>query len=336
MKNPHKALALMSGGLDSLLAAKVILDQGVLVEGINFFTGFTPSTHLMGKVDQKVKSNRLEKIENQLGISIHRVNIIEEYKSVVLHPKYGYGSKHINPCLDCKILMVRKALEWAMQHGFDFMITGEVIGQRPMTQRRDTLHIVARDSSAKDRILRPLCAKCLPETLPEREKWVDRNRLYGFNGRSRKPQIALAKQLGLEDFPAPGNDCCFLIDPNFAKRWLDFKQYHCDYTMDDIARLKVGRHIRLNERCKIIMGRDESENDFLERYTDRLISMYAIDFTGPLVLLEGKPTEEDLEQAASLTAQFGHGRDQDQVRVKIEKPGQEDEVLIVELSSDDR
>jgi tRNA-specific 2-thiouridylase len=327
--DPHNALALISGGLDSLLAAKVILNQGISVEGIHFFTGFTPSTHLMCKKAQIDQTDRLTRIENQLGIPIHRVNIVEKYKPIVFHPKYGYGSKQVNPCLDCKILMVTRALEWALQHHFDFVVTGEVIGQRPMTQRRDTLNIVARDADARDRILRPLCAKCLSETLPEREQWVDRNQLYDFNGRSRKPQIALAKQFGFKDFPLPSGDCCFLIDPNFAKRWLDFKQYHHDYTVDDIARLKVGRHIRLNERCKIIMGRDECENNFLERYADRMIQMYTINFTGPLVLLDGEPTKEDLELAARMTVKFGHGRYEDHVRVELNEHGKEKKILIV-------
>ncbi|WP_306304408.1 hypothetical protein [Methylogaea oryzae] len=198
----RKAVSLISGGLDSMLATKVVMEQGIHVEGINFYTGFCVEghTHAIRKQDQnKQKRNNSLWVAEQLGIKLHIIDIIEEYKSVVINPKHGYGS-NLNPCLDCKVFMVTKAREWIEENGFDFIITGEVIGQRPMSQRRDTMRVVSRDSGIEDRLLRPLCAKLMQPTLPEREGWVDRDKLYDFNGRGRKPQMALARRLGIEDY----------------------------------------------------------------------------------------------------------------------------------------
>ena len=202
---PRRALALISGGLDSLLASRVILDQGIAVEGINFFTGFCVEghTHAIRNRDRaRPKRNNALWVAEQLGIKLHIVEVIEEYKAIVTAPRHGYGA-HLNPCLDCKGFMVGKARQWIDEHGFDFIITGEVIGQRPKSQRKDTMPVIARESGAGDRLLRPLCARLLPETLPEREGWVDREALHAFSGRSRKPQIALAKHYGFEDFAQP-------------------------------------------------------------------------------------------------------------------------------------
>jgi len=193
MSEPRKAVALISGGLDSLLAARVMQEQGIHVEGINFFTGFCVEghTHAIRKKDRaKPKRNNALWVAEQLGIKLHIIDIIEEYKDVVLNPKHGYGA-NLNPCLDCKIFMVQKAKEWIEANGFDFIITGEVIGQRPKSQRKDTMPVIAIESGAEDRLLRPLCAKNLPPTLPEREGWVDREQLHDFEGRTRKPQMAL-------------------------------------------------------------------------------------------------------------------------------------------------
>ena len=202
---PRKAVALISGGLDSMLAARVMLEQGIHVEGINFYTGFCVEGHthaIRNHEHTKPKRNNALWTAEQLGIKLHLIDVIEEYKDVVINPKHGYGA-NLNPCLDCKGFMVKKAREWMETNGFDFIITGEVLGQRPMSQRRDTLPVVARASGAFDRLLRPLCAKLLPETLPEREGWVDRSRLLDFNGRSRKPQIRLGGGRARHGFSPP-------------------------------------------------------------------------------------------------------------------------------------
>ena len=180
MTAPRKAVALISGGLDSMLAARLMRDQGIHVEGINFFTGFCVEGHthaIRASKQNKPKRNNALWSAEQVGIKLHIVDVIDEYKDVVINPKHGYGA-HLNPCLDCKGFMVGKAREWMEANGFDFIVTGEVIGQRPMSQRRDTLPVVARESGAFDRLLRPLCAKLLPETLPEREGWVSFRRRW--------------------------------------------------------------------------------------------------------------------------------------------------------------
>jgi len=331
MTQTRKAVALISGGLDSMLATKVILEQGIHVEGINFYTGFCVEghTHAIRKKDkQKPKRNNALWTAEQLGIKLHIIDIVEEYKDVLLHPKHGYGA-NLNPCLDCKIFMVDKAKQWAEEHGFDFIITGEVIGQRPMSQRKETMPVIAEESGANDRLLRPLCALNLPETLPEREGWVDRSKLHGFSGRSRKPQIALANQYGFEDFAQPAGGCCFLTDPNYAKKLGDMWQHqgNKNYELDDIMLLKVGRHVRPNDRFKLIVGREEGENNFLSGYRKQFTYLKVKDVAGPLVLLDGNPNEEDIELAARITGRFSQGKKADSLNVSVTKPGQDEFII---------
>ena len=321
MTQQRKAVALISGGLDSLLAARVVMEQGVHVEGINFFTGFCVEghTHAIRKKDRaRPKRNNALWTAEQLGIKLHIVDIIDEYKDVVINPRHGYGS-NLNPCLDCKIFMVDRARQWMDANGFDFIITGEVIGQRPMSQRRDTLPVVARDSGAVERLVRPLCAKNLPPTLPEREGWLDRERLYGFSGRSRKPQMALAREFGIEDYAQPAGGCCFLTDRQYSVKLADLWRTRGtrEYDLDDIMLLKVGRHLRPRPNFKLIVGREEGENRFLEGYRKRFVHLFPTSHSGPLVLVDGDAGPADIELAARLAARFSQGRDAGQVTVEV-------------------
>ncbi len=321
MNNPRKAVALISGGLDSLLAARVVMEQGVHVEGINFFTGFCVEghTHAIREKDRaRPKRNNALWSAEQLGIKLHIVDIIEEYKDVVINPKHGYGA-NLNPCLDCKIFMVNKAHEWLEAHGFDFIITGEVIGQRPMSQRKYTMPVVARDSGAGDRLVRPLCAQNLPPTLPELEGWLDRDKLFGFNGRSRKPQMALAAQYGFEGYAQPAGGCCFLTDKQYSVKLEDLWKTRGtrEYDLDDIMLLKVGRHLRPRADFKVIVGREEGENRFMEGYRKRFVHMIPVSHVGPLVLLDGEIDDAAIELAARLTARFSKGRDAELVTIEI-------------------
>ena len=320
---PKKAIALISGGLDSLLATKVILDQGIHVEGINFFTGFCVEGHthaIRNQEKKKPKRNNALWVAEQLGIKLHIVDVIEEYKEVVINPKHGYGA-NLNPCLDCKIFMVGKAVEYLDRNGhdFDFIITGEVIGQRPMSQRKRPLAMVAENSGAKDRLLRPLCAKNLDPTLPELEGWVDREKLYGFSGRDRTPQFNLAKEFGFTDFATPAGGCCFLTDRNYAKKLQDLwtNRGTKEYELDDIMLLKVGRHLRPHPHFKMIIGRDAGENKFLSGYKKQFISLTSTSHNGPTVLIDGTPSMEDLTLAARITARFGGGRLEPAVSIEI-------------------
>ena len=321
MTEARKAVALISGGLDSLLAARVMQEQGIHVEGINFFTGFCVEghTHAIRKKDRaRPKRNNALWVAEQLGVKLHIIDIIEEYKDVVLNPKHGYGA-NLNPCLDCKIFMVQKAKEWIEANGFDFIITGEVIGQRPKSQRKDTMPVIAIESGAEDRLLRPLCAKNLPPTLPEREGWVDREKLYDFEGRTRKPQMALARQFGFEDYAQPAGGCCFLTDANYSQKLADLWRARGErrYEFDDIMLLKVGRHIRPRPNFKLIIGREDGENKFLEGYRKQFTHLFTTSHNGPLVLLDGDASDADLQLAAEVTARFSQGRSAEQVEVEI-------------------
>lgn len=243
---------------------------------------------------------------------------MEEYKTVVLNPKHGYGA-HLNPCLDCKVFMVKKAKNWMEQHGFDFIVTGEVVGQRPMSQRKETMPIVAKESGADDRLLRPLCAEHLPKTLPEREGWVDRSKLPGFSGRGRKPQIELAHSFGFKEYSQPAGGCCFLTNEHYTTKLLDLWNHKGkrDYELDDIMLLKVGRHLRPRPHFKMIIGREEGENNFLQGYRDRFTHCYPLSHKGPFALVAGEISEEDVALAAGVTARYSDAKAEERVEVHV-------------------
>mgnify|MGYP001549963702 FL=1 len=334
MSQPRKAVALISGGLDSMLAARVVMEQGVHVEGINFFTGFCVEghTHAIRKKDRsRPKRNNALWVAEQLGIKLHIVDVIDEYKAIVLNPQHGYGA-NLNPCLDCKIFMVNRAHEWMQSNGFDFIITGEVIGQRPKSQRRDTMPVIARESGVGEYLVRPLCARNLPETIPEREGWLDREKLHDFSGRSRKPQIRLASSFGFEDYAQPAGGCCFLTDRQYAVKLEDLWSTRGtrDYELDDIMLLKVGRHLRPRPHYKMIIAREEGECCFLEGYRKQFTHFITLSHSGPLALLDGNADSDDLQLAARLIARFSQGRDADQVSVQI--TGTDGESRVIEVA----
>jgi tRNA U34 2-thiouridine synthase MnmA/TrmU len=236
--------------------------------------------------------------------------------------------------------MVKKAVEWIKENDFDFIITGEVVGQRPMSQRKETMPVIQRESGAGDLLLRPLCAKNLPETLPEREGWVDREKLLDFSGRSRKPQMSLAVEFNFEGYATPAGGCCFLTDKNYSDKLVDMWKHRSsrDYELDDLMMLKVGRHIRPNENFKMIVGREEGENKFMEGYRKMYPYIYCVSHNGPLTLIDGTISEADAELAASIAARFGQGRDSDEVEMSVNyldgkntiikvKPMPKDEIL---------
>ncbi|MBT6277488.1 MAG: tRNA (5-methylaminomethyl-2-thiouridylate)-methyltransferase [Chromatiales bacterium] len=327
MSKQRKAVALMSGGLDSMLAARVIKDQGVHVEGINFFTGFCVEGHTQAirkKGGSKPKRNNALWSAEQVGVALHFVDVVEEYKDVVLNPKHGYG-RNLNPCLDCKGFMVGKAHEWMLENDFDFIITGEVIGQRPMSQRRATMPIIAAESGAGDRLLRPLSAQMLEPTLPEREGWVVREQLFGWNGRSRRPQMALAESYGFEEYAQPAGGCCFLTDKQYTVKLQDLwnSRHERRYELDDIMLLKVGRHLRPAPGYKLIVGREDGENQFLRGYRKEFLHLRTVSHLGPLALVDGECTQSDIEVCAQLVARYSQGRDAEQVEVEVVPVGEQ-------------
>jgi len=321
MTTQRKAVALISGGLDSLLAAKLMLDQGIHVEGINFYTGFCVEghTHAIRKKDKtRPKRNNALWSAEQLGIKLHIIDIIDEYKDVLINPKHGYGA-NMNPCLDCKIFMVGKAKQWMDKNGFDFIITGEVMGQRPMSQRKDLLPVVVRESGADDRLVRPLCAQNLAATLPEKEGWITRDKMRGFSGRNRKPQMALAAEYGFEDYATPAGGCCFLTDKSYSAKLVDLWQARNskEYELDDIMLLKVGRHLRPRAHYKLIVSREEGENKFLKGYKKQFLSIETLSHAGPLTLVDGELSNDDIQFASRIAARFSQGREAECVTVKV-------------------
>lgn len=282
-----KALAIFSGGLDSILAVYLVRGQGFLVEGVYFETPFFPS-------EQARQS--AEKIDLPLSI----VDITEEMLSIIKNPRFGHGSG-LNPCLDCHLLMCKKACEIMQEEGYEFIISGEVLGQRPMSQTKEAMLKITKECPCGDYLLRPLSAKLLPPTRPEREGWVDRKRLLDMRGRSRAYQIKLAKEIGIEDYPTPAGGC-LLTDAIFAAKLKDLLTYQGKISRRDLELLKIGRHFRLNNVTKAIVGRNQRENEMLKKLSlPEDTALEVINYPGPFVLI---PYGGDMagEELASILA----------------------------------
>ncbi len=303
-----KAIALLSGGLDSTLAARVVMEQGVGLEALNFMTLFCTCTN------RGATCLASQKAVETLGIPLKVLNVSEEYLSVVKHPKHGYG-RNMNPCIDCRIFMLKKAKACMEASGASFIVTGEVLGQRPMSQRRDAMGLIEREAGLEGFILRPLSAKVLPMTVPEKEGWVDREKLLKIQGRSRKPQIDLAEQFGIRDYPCPAGGC-LLTDPGFAKRIKDLMDHDIDFSTNDIHLLKIGRHFRFSDRVKLVVGRNEEENQKIQTFArGEDILLKVSNFPGPLSLLRGKLEGDDIKKAAAITVHYGKAKGSENIEV---------------------
>jgi tRNA-specific 2-thiouridylase len=307
MREPcAKAVVMVSGGLDSTLAVKVLLEQDVHVEAVNFRTVFSKRL----EPDRASAANRMA---DQLGVTLHTVDISEEQFEIVKSPKFGHGSS-VNPCIDCHILMARKAKELMETRGADFVATGEVLGQRPMSQHRQALHLVERESGLHGLLLRPLSAKLLQPTIPEEKGLVDRDKLLAIRGRSRKPQMELAAQFGITDYPTPAGGC-ILTDKAFGRRLRDLLEHEPDANLRDVELLKYGRHLRLDDGVKVIVARDEAECHVLESLRGDMDMFIAEDVSGPAVLATAGVALKTARVVAGITAHYGKGRDRDMVRV---------------------
>jgi len=316
-----------------MLAAKAIQEQGIHVEGLNFFTGFCIEGHTQAirkRAQQKPKRNNALWVAEQLGIKLHIIDIVEEYKAIVINPKYGYGA-HLNPCLDCKIFMIKKAKEWMIQQQFDFIVTGEVIGQRPKSQRKHLMPIIAEESGANDRLVRPLSAQNLPPTYPEQQKWIDRAGLFNFSGRNRKPQITLADRYGFSEFAQPAGGCCFLTNAHYSSKLEDLWKNRGEkkYELDDILLLKVGRHLRPRPHFKLIIGREEGENQYLEQYCSQFTHLRPVSHIGPISLLDGTESAEDLHLAAQIVGRFCDNPTEGPISIQIQHGMEEGRTLTV-------
>jgi len=293
-----KALSLFSGGLDSILATRLILDQSIEVEAINF-------ANLFCSCKEENKCGAAETAK-QLGVPLKIINVGNDYLRMVRKPKHGYG-KNMNPCVDCKIFMMKKAKKYAKETGAAFIFTGEVLGERPMSQHFNALKIIEEESGLKGKLLRPLSAKLLPETVVERKGLVKRDKLLNIRGRSRKPQIKLAAEFNIAYYPSPAGGC-LLTCKEFANRLRDLFRHRKSCSMADVTLLKVGRHFRLGEN-KIIVGRNEAENKVLTLKKTRNDYYFEVpDVSGPTTVLQGPKTKKAIKLAAALTAFYSDAK----------------------------
>lgn len=297
-------LGLCSGGLDSILSGLVLREQGLRVEWISFETPF-------------FSSKKARQAAAITGIPVTIQNITEPYLTMLKAPNCGYG-KRMNPCLDCHALMFRMAGEVMRARGFDFLFSGEVLGQRPMSQTRPSLRYVEKHSGFDGYIVRPLSAKRLEETIPEKEGLVDREALLGITGRSRKEQIRLAQDFGLTDYPAPAGGC-LLTDKGYANRLKDLFAHQDRYSENELHLLKHGRHFRVNADAKIIVGRTKQDNEQMERYADPAVDtlLKVRNCPGPLVVIPKGADRDTVLLAASVCAGYSKSPADMPVQVKV-------------------
>jgi tRNA U34 2-thiouridine synthase MnmA/TrmU len=284
-----KALALVSGGLDSLLAAKLIHDQGCEVIGLHFKIPFC-------------KLN-IKKSFPKIGIKIMEVDLSKQFLKLIRQPQYGFGS-NMNPCIDCKILMFSRARELMPELKARFIVTGEVLGQRPMSQNKQALGLIKRQSGLDELLLRPLSAQFFPPSLAEKEGWVKREKLLKFNGRLRTPQMQLARDLGLHNYANPAGGC-LLTDPGFSRRLTELLA-HDELNLENLELLKIGRHFRLGGSTRLVVGRDKEENKqltSLARSGDYLFSPPK-DLAGPTSLARGPVNQEIISLSAQITSAY--------------------------------
>ena len=310
-----RALGLSSGGLDSILSALVVKDQGIDVVWVNLETPF-------------FTSKRARRAAHMTGIPLRVMNITGVYIDMLKNPNCGYGA-NMNPCIDCHTLMLQIAGSMMTREGFDFLITGEVLGQRPMSQTKPSLRCVEKRSGFEGRILRPLSAKLLPPTIPEERGLVDRGRLLDISGRSRKRQVKLAEAFGISDYPGPGGGC-LLTDIGFSRRLRDLFECQAEHRERDFELLKHGRHFRLDNKYKVIVGRTSEDNRQISRLINphKDIQLRMKDIPGPTVLIPLGAPGEIVQEAATLCAAYSKAEDDQPARVLVKGPAGSEVVTV--------
>ncbi|MFH1189673.1 MAG: hypothetical protein V1682_03180 [Candidatus Omnitrophota bacterium] len=299
-----KAIVLLSGGLDSILAAKLMTELGIEVACVSYFVEFA----MCGP-----GPTAAVKAAEALRLPLQVFDITDEYLEMFKSPKYGYGA-NINPCIDCKIFMLKKAKEYMASAGASFLVTGEVLGERPMSQRRDALNIIEKQAGVRGILLRPLSARLLPPTEPELSGAVDREKLLDISGRSRRPQFALAEKFGIKEYPNPSGGC-LLTDPGFTRRVRDLIA-HEGLTVRDLRLLKTGRHFRMGEASKLVIGRDDGENKELEKLALKGDVCFRLkDHQGPFSMLRGFYSEELIMRSAEVIARHTKYRDEGSLNI---------------------
>jgi tRNA-specific 2-thiouridylase len=293
-----KAISLLSGGLDSILATELVRRQGIEVIAFNVKTPFG--------IPKKDGTSEAQQAAEQLKVPLVVQCVDKEYIKMLRNPKHGYG-KNINPCVDCKIFILKQAKKYAKEVGADFLFTGEVLGERPMSQHGPALKTIAEESGLKGKLLRPLSAKLMAETDAEKKGLIDRSNLLTIQGRSRKPQFELAKEFGITVYPSPAGGCLLTCE-EYAKKLRDLFDHKKRVSMEDIALLRAGRHFRVGKN-KFIVGRNQVENSFLAAHSAK--TDYSFELTtivGPVTLLQGPKTKAAIETAAKLTAFYSDSK----------------------------
>lgn len=306
-KKTVRALGLCSGGLDSILSGVVLRAQGIETFWISFETPF-------------FSADKAKKASQMTGIPLIIQNITPQYLEMLRNPRCGYG-KNMNPCLDCHALMFRIAGGIMREKGFDFLFSGEVMGQRPMSQTRNSLRYVEKNSGFEGYIVRPLSIQHLPETIAEKQGWIDRDSLYGIAGRGRKIQMELAEKFGIKEYPTVAGGC-LLTDKNFSLRLKDLFRHQEIISEAELHLLKYGRHFRISPECKIIAGRHKADNEALLRHyrPDRDAMFKTVSVPGPVVLIPNSGTQDMLALAASVCAGYSKSPADAETEVRITLP----------------
>jgi len=313
--SPVRALGLCSGGLDSMLAGLVLKNQGIDVTWISFETPF-------------FSADKAKKASEHCNIPLVIQDITTTYMHMMSAPKAGFG-KNMNPCMDCHALMFEKAGHIMKKQGFDFLFSGEVVGQRPKSQTKNALQYVEKNSFFKGAVLRPLSALCLPETRMEKSGLVDRTRLLGISGRSRKDQIALAEKLGITDFPAPAGGC-LLTDKQFSIRLRDLLFIQKTREVRHLHLLKYGRHFRLTDDCKLVIGRSMHDNQQILAWYDPAVDVrfdHAY-LPGPVTLLTGRFDKPHIQTAAAMTAAYTKAGPGQITKIRVTAKGRQTQAAV--------
>ncbi|WP_457624949.1 hypothetical protein [Persephonella sp.] len=334
MKEKRRAVALYSGGLDSTLAIKLVQNQGIEVIAVHFYTGFciTETKRRRGekKPDGSHYMNPALKYAAKYGFRLEIVDISEDYFGIVTNPKYGYGS-NINPCIDCRAFMYKKAKELIKEFDADFIVSGEVLNQRPMSQHLKAMKIIEREAGVEGLVLKPLSAKALPPTIPEIKGWVDREKLEGIVGRSRKRQLQLAKELGIDEFEQPAGGCCYLTDENFARKYMETVSVENRITREDLYLLTIGRHFRLPTGTKVVVSRNEGEGNFIRGLKN---NYWFFEPVGKGAVAIAKTierrdlTEDEIKMIADLVARYSKTNENGKIDIRYRSPEKNKEGVI--------
>ncbi|MFH1686226.1 MAG: hypothetical protein ABIE70_01735 [bacterium] len=310
------AIALFSGGLDSTLAILLVLQQDIEVTAITFMTHFGCDLS-----DRSGCGSNPYPMAERFGFNVKLMHLGQKFVDIVREPRFGHG-KNMNPCTDCRILMLSEAKELMEMSGADFIVTGEVMGQRPMSQVKDKLNLTLKQTGLQGKVLRPLSAQLLPATEAELSGLIDRDKLERISGRSRKRQMELAAQFGVDDYRSPASGC-LLTDPGYSRRLKDLMSHEKLTKFEDLNLLRVGRHFRLDDQTKVIVGRNEADNrQIAAQVASHHVKLEAVDIGSPITILVGNLSDENIRKAAQLTARYSAAKADSEVEVTVTQSGE--------------